>query len=116
MDFDRFALTPALIAEAAQNGDQVAMEVFEETGYYLGLCVVNLINVLNPEMIVIGGGIAQAGELILEPIGGRPTPAPSAPCPAPAGSCRRTWATMPAFSAAPPWSCKARSNYGCAMP
>ena len=67
-DFDRFSLTPALIAQEAQKGDQVAIEVFEETGYYVGLCAANLINLLNPEMIVIGGGIAQAGELILEPI------------------------------------------------
>ena len=68
INYDRFALTPALIAQEALKGDAVAIEVFEETGYFLGLCVVNLINVLNPEMIVIGGGIAQAGELILAPI------------------------------------------------
>jgi glucokinase len=68
VDYDRFQLTPALIAQEALNGDQVALEVFEETGYWVGLCVANLINLLNPEMIVIGGGIAQAGELILDPI------------------------------------------------
>jgi glucokinase len=68
VDYDRFALTPALIAQEAKKGDQVALEVFEETGYFLGLCVANLINILNPEMVVIGGGIAQAGELILGPI------------------------------------------------
>lgn len=68
VDFDRFALTPAMIADAANKGDAVAIEVFEETGYYLGLCVANLINLFNPQMIVVGGGIAQAGELILDPI------------------------------------------------
>lgn len=67
-DYDRFALTPALIAEEAAKGDAVALEVFEETGYYLGLCVANLINLFNPEMVVIGGGIAQAGDIILGPI------------------------------------------------
>ncbi len=67
-DYDRFGLTPAIIAEEAKNGDAVALEVYEETGYYLGLCVANLINLLNPEMVVIGGGIAQAGEIILDPI------------------------------------------------
>ena len=67
-DYDRFGLTPAIIAEEAKKGDAVALEVYEETGYYLGLCVANLINLLNPEMIVIGGGIALAGEIILEPI------------------------------------------------
>ena len=68
VDYDRFLLTPALIAQEAEGGDQVALEVFEETGYWVGLCVANLINLLNPEMVVIGGGIAQAGELILDPI------------------------------------------------
>ena len=68
VDFNRFALTPAIIAEEAQKGDAVALEVFEETGYYLGLCVTNLIDLLNPEMVVIGGGIAQAGDIILDPI------------------------------------------------
>jgi glucokinase len=68
VDYDRFLLTPAIIAEEAYKGDAVAIEVFEETGYWVGLCVVNMINLLNPEMIVIGGGIAQAGELIMEPI------------------------------------------------
>ncbi|MDQ2800294.1 MAG: ROK family protein [Armatimonadota bacterium] len=68
VNFNRFLLTPAMIAEEAQKGDAVALEVFEETGYYVGLCVVNLINIFNPEMVVIGGGIAQAGDIILEPI------------------------------------------------
>ncbi len=68
VDYDRFALTPALIAEEAQKGDAVALEVYEETGYYLGICVANLINLFNTQMIVVGGGIAQAGEIILEPI------------------------------------------------
>lgn len=68
VDYDRFALTPAIIAEEARRGDAVALKVYEETGYYLGLCIANLINLFNPEMAVIGGGVAQAGELILEPI------------------------------------------------
>ena len=68
VDYNRFALTPAIIAEEAQKGDAIALEVFEETGYYLGLCVTNLIDLLNPEMVVIGGGIAQAGDIILDPI------------------------------------------------
>lgn len=68
VDFNRFALTPAIIAEEAQKGDAIALEVFEETGYYLGLCVTNLIDLLNPEMVVIGGGIAQAGDILLDPI------------------------------------------------
>ncbi|MCW3059299.1 MAG: glucokinase [Capsulimonas sp.] len=68
VDFDRFLLTPAIIAQAAGAGDEVAIEVFEETGYYLGVTLASLINLFNPQMIVIGGGVAQAGELILDPI------------------------------------------------
>lgn len=68
VDYNRFALTPAIIAEEAEKGDEVSLEVFGETGYYVGLCVASLINLFNPEMVTIGGGIAQAGELILDPI------------------------------------------------
>ena len=68
VDYDRFALTPAMIAEEALKGDAVALEVYEETGYYLGICVANLINLFNTQMIVVGGGIAQAGEIIMDPI------------------------------------------------
>lgn len=68
VDFDWHLLTPKDIAEAAEKGDVVALEVFEETGYYVGLGIASMVNLLNPEMVVIGGGVAQAGELILEPI------------------------------------------------
>ncbi len=68
MDYDRHILTPAMIAEAAQAGDAVAIETFDETGYFMGLAVASLINLFNPEMVVIGGGVALAGETILAPI------------------------------------------------
>jgi len=67
-DYDRFALTPKIIAEAAEAGDAAAIEVFEETGYLIGVAAGSLINIFNPQMIVIGGGVAQAGNLILDPI------------------------------------------------
>jgi glucokinase len=61
-------VTPALVAEAAAGGDALAREVMEETGFYLGVGVTNLINMLNPEVFVIGGGIAQAGDVLLGPM------------------------------------------------
>lgn len=61
-------ITPAMIAEAAGKGDSVSIETLEETGYYIGIGVANAINILNPDKVVIGGGIAQAGDLIFEPI------------------------------------------------
>ena len=67
-DGDWRLLTPRDIADAAVQGDLVSMEVYEETGYYLGLGVASIVNLLSPEKCVIGGGVAQAGELLLEPI------------------------------------------------
>ncbi len=61
-------ITPRMIAEAASEGDEVSIETYEEVGYYLGIAVANALNILNPDKIVIGGGIAQAGELLFGPI------------------------------------------------
>ncbi len=63
------ALTPRQIAEAAQAGDRVAMEVFAETGRYIGVALTSIAHILNPQIAIIGGGIAEAGEkLLFEPI------------------------------------------------
>ena len=68
VDYDWRLLTPKLIADAAAEGDPIALETFEETGYYIGLGIASMVNLLNPEMVVVGGGVAQAGDLILDPI------------------------------------------------
>ena len=60
-------LTAKAIYEVALGGDDRARHVFVEAGRYLGMACANLINLLNLEMIVIGGGVAEAGELLLEP-------------------------------------------------
>ena len=64
----RGEVTPALISEAAAKGDALAKEVLDEIGFYIGVGAANLINMLNPERFVIGGGISQAGEALLAPI------------------------------------------------
>src|SRR5215510_3721166 len=56
-------LTSEDVYQAARNGDPLAIEVFRRMGDYLGVGLVNLINILNPEMIVIAGGLANAWEL-----------------------------------------------------
>ncbi len=66
--YDWHLLTPKDIADAAREGDALALETFEETGYYVGLGIASMVNLLNPEMVVVGGGVALAGDLILEPI------------------------------------------------
>jgi glucokinase len=65
---DRFMLTPKDVADAAAKDDEVALEVLQETGYYIGLGVASCINIFNPEVFVIGGGIAQAGDVLFDPI------------------------------------------------
>jgi glucokinase len=64
----RDGVTPELVSRAAAAGDALALEVLDEIGFYVGVGVANLINMLNPERLVIGGGIAQAGELLLGPV------------------------------------------------
>jgi len=62
-------LTPRMIAEAAQAGDELAIEIFAETGRYIGIALTSIAHILNPQIAIIGGGIAEAGEkLLLEPI------------------------------------------------
>ena len=62
------AITPRTIFQAARRGDKLAKEIWEETGRYIGVALSGVINLLNPEMIVVGGGVAQAGKLLFEPI------------------------------------------------
>lgn len=61
-------ITPYIVAKAAEAGDPVAKRIFEKTGYYIGMGLVSVINLLNPEKVIIGGGVAEAGDLLLEPI------------------------------------------------
>ena len=58
-------LTPREIAKAAQTGDQIAVEIFAETGRYIGIALTSIAHILNPQIAIIGGGIAEAGEELL---------------------------------------------------
>ncbi|MBK9707915.1 MAG: ROK family protein [Acidobacteria bacterium] len=61
-------ITPELVCEAAKAGDAIAREIYDFAGMVIGAGVANVITAVNPRRIVIGGGVAAAGELILEPI------------------------------------------------
>jgi glucokinase len=61
------ALTAAHIAETAKLGDALALEAFERTGDILGRALANTIAYLSPEAIILFGGLANAGELLLQP-------------------------------------------------
>lgn len=61
-------ITPYIVAKAAEAGDPVAKRIFEIVGTYIGMGLVSVINLLNPEKVIIGGGVAAAGDLLLDPI------------------------------------------------
>ncbi|HTU49587.1 MAG TPA: ROK family protein [Acidobacteriaceae bacterium] len=61
------ATTTRELIQLARQGDPVAKKVIAQTGEYLGLALANLVSILNPEMIVVGGGVAAAGNLLLAP-------------------------------------------------
>lgn len=53
------------VYEAGKMGDELALEVFRQVGFYLGIALADLVNVLNPEVIVIGGGAAAGWDLFI---------------------------------------------------
>ena len=60
-------LTGEVIAEAAHQGDTVAKELLTTAGYYAGVGLSTVVEVVNPELIVIGGGMTHIGPLFMEP-------------------------------------------------
>lgn len=61
-------LTPEIVTRAAMLGDAFAQEVLRTAGTYLGIGIANVLTTLAVERIVIGGGVSEAGELLLEPV------------------------------------------------
>ena len=61
-------ITPYIVSEAAKQGDPVAKRIFTIVGEYIGIGLASVVNLLNPEKIIIGGGVAAAGDLLLNPI------------------------------------------------
>lgn len=62
------AITGEVVHQAALQGDPLAIEVLKNTGRYLGIGIANLINILNPSRVIVGGGVSKAGEFILGPM------------------------------------------------
>ena len=56
-----------MIAEAAYGGDRLALELIENAAYYFGISLANILELFNPEVIVIGGGLARMGPTLLDP-------------------------------------------------
>jgi glucokinase len=59
--------TPEDVVDAARAGDRRAGAVLEQAGIYLGIGIANVVLAVGPERVVVGGGVAEAGELILRP-------------------------------------------------
>ena len=57
-----------MVIEAAKAEDKIALELLENAGQHLGVRIAYLINLFNPEVVVVGGGVERAGELFLGPI------------------------------------------------
>jgi glucokinase len=60
-------LSPKIIQEFCELGDELAIETYRRTGYYLGVGLANYASILNPEAFIFTGGVAQAGKWLFEP-------------------------------------------------
>ena len=65
---NRDRITPQSIAEEARQGDRVALKVYERIGYYLGVGIVNIIHLYDPQIIIVSGGISKAGRILFDPL------------------------------------------------
>ncbi len=61
-------ITPFIVAEAAKAGDAVAQRIYTKMGEYIGIGLASVVNLLNPEKIIIGGGVAGAGDILMNPL------------------------------------------------
>ena len=62
------SITAASVSAAAAEGDELAVELMDQAGFYVGLGLVNVIHIVEPRRILIGGGVSKAGELLLKPV------------------------------------------------
>ncbi len=67
-DIKNTSISAKDVLTAARFGDRLAQQIIYEAGTHLGVAVANLVNLLNPGMVVMGGGVSQIGDLFLEPI------------------------------------------------
>ncbi len=67
-DLDASRIDPKLIETAARAGDAIARSILDETGFYLGVWLAGMITLLDPEVIVMGGGVARIGKPLFDRI------------------------------------------------
>lgn len=66
--YDLNCITPELIAKAARAGDPIAIDIYEKAGFYLGVAASSVCAAVNPRRIIVTGGVAAAGDLLLAPM------------------------------------------------
>jgi glucokinase len=64
---DPHKLTGPVVTRAAMAGDPIAVDAFSQIGYWLGRGLADLAQILDPQILVVGGGVIEAGELLLAP-------------------------------------------------
>jgi len=62
------AITAQQVAAAARQGDLAAQQILTQAGVHIGIAIAGLVNLFNPGMVIIGGGVSQNGDIILDPI------------------------------------------------
>ena len=61
-------VTAKVVAQAAREGGPLANSIFKEAGFYIGLGITNLLHLLNPQLVILGGGVSKAGDLLFDPV------------------------------------------------
>jgi glucokinase len=65
---DLTRITAQIVYEAAEAGDPVALDMVRDTAHYLGAGIANLLNIFNPDHVVVVGGVTRAGDSLFEPL------------------------------------------------
>ena len=64
---DAEAITGPMVTAAAMEGDPVSRQAFAQIGHWLGIALADMVQILDPQMLVVGGGVVEAGDLLLGP-------------------------------------------------
>ena len=67
-EFPESELTAKNIGNAAENGDELAIAAYDRAGKYIGIAIADLLHIFNPSIVIIGGGVSRAGDILFNPI------------------------------------------------
>lgn len=64
---DAEAISGYMVTDAAKGGDPVALQAFAKVGFHLGVALADMVQIIDPDVLIVGGGVISAKELLLEP-------------------------------------------------